>query len=134
MIEKTYIQINLAVETDDGDPYEQAQTVYQLRDDIKGLGEEEVALVAQDSLNEGARSIDPLIVGALVVAVVPAILPKFLEFLQTWMMRREGRTVKISITRQKGESIEIEIPYTMSLPEVKQWITTIQDTISTTRR
>jgi hypothetical protein len=134
MVEETLIQMNLGVETEDGDPYEQARAMCQLRDEIKGLGEEEVALVTQDSPPESTRSIDPMIIGAVVVAIGPAVLPKFLEFLHAWAMRHEGRTVKISIKRQRGDSIELEVPYTMSLPEAKEWIATIQDTISTARR
>lgn len=130
MFEKTFIQINLKVETDGGDPYQQAQAMYELRDDIKSLSEKEVALVVQDFLYDRARSIDPVIVGAVIVAVGPAVLPKFLEFLHAWAMRREERTVKISIKRPKGDSLEIEVPYAMSLPEVKQWIATVLDTLS----
>jgi hypothetical protein len=56
--------------------------------------------------------------GALAVTILPSVIPKFIEFLQTWSMRGENRTVKIE-TRIGDRSVNVEVPRSMSPDELK---------------
>ncbi len=66
----------------------------------------------------------------LIVAVAPLAVTKFLEFLQAWALRREGRAVKIEIQNVKGSLIEIEVPATTSTVEIRKWIGMVKECLA----
>lgn len=45
--------------------------------------------------------------GAVVVAVLPALLPKLVELLNSWLAARKGRSVRVKVSRRDAE-IEVE--------------------------
>jgi hypothetical protein len=53
------------------------------------------------------RSPEALVAGGLVVAVLPAVLPKLLELLNGWVSTRKGRTVRVKVSRG-SRSVEVE--------------------------
>lgn len=76
----------------------------QLLSELKELDIESANLAKGNELPEGSKG-DPVTIGAIVLVVLPSVLPKIVEFLQAWSLRGNGRTVKF-----KGKGIEFEGP------------------------
>lgn len=76
----------------------------QLLSELNELDVESANLVKGNELPEGSKG-DPVTIGAIVLVVLPSVLPKIVEFLQAWSLRGNGRTVKF-----KGKGIEFEGP------------------------
>jgi hypothetical protein len=76
-------------------------------------------LVEGNSTPKGAKSPDAVTVGMLALAVLPTMLPRLVEFLQSWTLR--WFDYKIRIKRQVGDqSLEIEyIPAKTSPDELQ---------------
>jgi hypothetical protein len=53
------------------------------------------------------RSAEAVIAGTVAVAVLPAVLPKLVELLNSWMALRKGRTVRVKVSRGDA-AIEVE--------------------------
>ena len=94
----------------------------QLQSEILEEGFETVDLVTANEVPHGAKSADAVTWGMLAVSVLPTVLPKLIEFLQSWTMRAESRKVKVR--SQMGEqSIELEYsPTTISNQELKDLV------------
>jgi len=75
----------------------------QLLFELKETEVESAELVGGGIAPCGTKSADPVIVGNIIVAVLPAVLPKVLDFIQAWATRGQGRIVKF-----KGRGIEFE--------------------------
>jgi hypothetical protein len=98
------------------------QLTRQLQSEIleQGLGSAE--LVAGEEVPQGAKSADAVTWGMLAVSVLPSVLPKLVDYLQSWTMRAESR--KVRVRSQIGEqSIELEYsPTTVSNKELKELV------------
>lgn len=94
----------------------------QLQSEILDQGFETVDLVTGDEVPQGSKAADAVTWGMLAVSVLPTVLPKLIEFLQSWTMRSESRKVKVR--SQIGEqSIELEYsPTTISNQELKDLV------------
>ena len=102
----------------DADDEELNRLTLQLRKELRDLdGVEPVKPVEAGTVEAGAKG-DPITLGALVVAVLPALVPKLVEFLQAWSTRGENRTVKIE-TKVGDKSVSVEVPRTMPREELK---------------
>lgn len=53
------------------------------------------------------RSAEAALAGAFAVAVLPAVLPKLVELLNSWMALRKGRSVRVKVSRGDA-AIEVE--------------------------
>lgn len=96
-----------------------------LRSEIQELDVESVDLLKDKTTPAGAKAVDPVTLGALAVVVLPAVVPKLVEFLQSWTMRKENRTVKIK-TQIGDRSLEIEYsPKSMSQAELMNVVDTL---------
>ena len=83
----------------------------QLLNELRDINLESVNLVStQNSHNKGAKSIDTIFIGALSIAVLPAMLPELIGFLRDWSNRTKNHTIKIK--KQKGDNI-LELEYDM---------------------
>src|SRR2546425_4583661 len=90
-----------------------SQLTGYLRSELEDMDIESVTDVRNQAVPSGAKVVDPLTAGALVVAVLPAVLPKVMEFIQAWTLRGQGHTVKIKA--QCGDrSVEVEYPMRMA--------------------
>ncbi|MFQ6102410.1 MAG: hypothetical protein ACE5OS_14455 [Anaerolineae bacterium] len=90
----TEIQLHLTVAEEDADPERLDGLTRRLLRDLRELGAESVERASGGVLPEGAKG-DAFTLGALALAVVPAFLPKLIDFLQAWSLRGESRRVKI---------------------------------------
>lgn len=113
------IQLTLLTDIgEEGDIEELDQVTRQLLAELREFDLESVSLVREGDSPEGAKAVEAISVGALGVAVLPAILPKLVEFLQAWSLRGENRTVKIK-TQVGDRSLEVEyLPETMTQDEL----------------
>ena len=88
------IELQLAIAEVEADSDRVDELTRRLMRDLHELGVESVERRSGDIAPEGAKG-DPFTWGALTLALVPALLPKLVEFLRDWARRDEGRTVKI---------------------------------------
>ena len=102
----------------------------QLRSELLDLDTESVELVKSDSAPAGTKSVEAVTAGTLAVAILPSLLPRLLEYLQSWTMREEQRKVKVK--SQIGDrSIELEYsPSALSQAELKELVSTLTDSLS----
>jgi hypothetical protein len=110
---------------EDADSGELDLLTRQLRIELLELQVESVDLVTSGKAPGGAKSAEAATLGALAVVVLPAVLPRLVEFLQGWTLRAEGRTVKIK-TQVADRSIEVEFsPRTSSAKEMIRLVRTL---------
>jgi hypothetical protein len=74
----------------------------QLLSELRELNVESVELVRSEAAPAGTKG-DPVTLGAISLTVLPVAIPSIITFIQTWVMRKQGRTVKF-----KGKGIEFE--------------------------
>jgi hypothetical protein len=99
-----------------------------LRSELKDMDLESVTDVRNQAVPPGAKVVDPLTLGAIIVVVLPEVLPKVLEYIQAWTLRHEGQTIKIKA--QHGDrSVDVEYPLSMSPDEAKKHIDMVKDTL-----
>ena len=68
---------------------------------------ESVELVTSGTPPPGTKSADPITTGAIVIAVLPTLLPKIVGMIQAWALRGHRRTVKFK-GQVGGQTIEFE--------------------------
>ncbi len=86
----------------------------QLLSEVRDLEIESAELDKGGAAPEGAKAIDPVTLGAIALVALPAVLPKLIDFLQSWVMRQHGRTVKF-----KGKISDRDIEFEGSLEDLK---------------
>jgi hypothetical protein len=79
----------------------------ELRRELIDQGVDYFEAVSGEPIPQGAKAVDPITIGALALAVTPVLLPKLIEFLNSWTMRAENRKIKIK-TQVGDRSIELE--------------------------
>ena len=106
------------------------QLTRQLHRELLELDVEAVDFIQEGTPPKGTKTSDAVTIGALAVAVLPTLLPKVIEFLQTWSLRGEGRKVKVK--SQVGDrSIEVEYTHeAMSLDDLKNLVDTLTGTLT----
>jgi hypothetical protein len=96
----------------------------QLRSELRDLGLGTVEPRTGEA-PPGTKSADGFVLGSLLVEVLPSTISSLIEFLRSWSLRREGRTVKVK-TVLADRSVEMEFdPTTVSPTEVKSLVSSI---------
>ena len=88
----------------DTDDVELDQLTTALRRRLGDLDVEQVDRVRGADVPAGAKPIDAIAVGALVVSLAPPILTAALSLLQEWLANRPVRRIKLTLD---GDSIEL---------------------------
>lgn len=101
----------------DADAEELDRSTRRLRAELQDLSLESVSLATSGELPAGAKAADPVTLGALAVSLAPIMMPALIEFLKSWMVRKEGRTVVIKKT-QGDVSTEIEVKGPLSESDI----------------
>jgi len=117
-------ELTLLLRLDDGELEELDALTRQLLGDLRGQEVESADLVTSGAAAAGTKAADPITIGAIVIAVLPSVLPKIVEFLQFWTSRSSGRTFKFK-GRIGDQDVEFEgsprdfqaIVSTLSSPE-----------------
>ena len=107
------------------EPDEWDHLTRQLRNEIQDLNVESVELVKGNQIPAGAKTGEAISMGALAIAILPAFIPQVVTFLQSWVMRAEGR--RITVKSQIGDrSIELEYaPKSMSQEDLLKLVDTL---------
>lgn len=100
----------------------------QLRTEIEELGVESVRL-ATAAAPPGTKSMEAVTIGALAVTVLPAVLPRLIEFLQAWTLRSKDQMVKIKAS-VGDRTVDVEYPAGASEAVVRELIQKMTDTLS----
>lgn len=79
----------------------------QLLDELSDQPVESVDLARSGTAPAGTKSAEAITLGALAVTVLPAVLPKLVEFCQAWALRGQGRTLKFK-GNLGGQDFEFE--------------------------
>jgi low affinity Fe/Cu permease len=107
MAEQEVFHLMVQVNLEDSDAEELDEMTRRLADEI---GEQEVVsveLARSGAAPLGTKAADAITLGAVVVAVLPSVLPKLVDFCQAWALRGQGRTVKFK-GKVGGQEIEFE--------------------------
>ncbi|HEY3312828.1 MAG TPA: hypothetical protein VGK00_14405 [Anaerolineales bacterium] len=107
MAEPEITKLILEVSAQDATIEDIDQLTRQLLGELRELDAESVELMRAGSVPEGTKSADPVTTGAIVMAVLPNMLPKLFELVRAWAARGPGRTVKFK-GKVAGQTFEFE--------------------------
>lgn len=88
-------------------PEEVDEAARQVLADVRQLEVESAELLTAGRAPEGTKATEVVTLGAIAVAVLPAVLPKVVDLLQAWALRGQNRTVKFK-GKVAGQEIEFE--------------------------
>jgi len=103
MNETNKAEFHIEVSATDATDEELDRMTRQLLSELRELDVESAELAKGDSAPIGTKSVDPVLMGNIAIAVLPAILPNVISLVQGWASRGQGRIVKF-----KGRGIEFE--------------------------
>lgn len=129
--EKASARLILTVDLgDEVDPDELDRQTRQLREELLEVQVESVDFVKTAGPPEGTKSAEAVTLGALTLAVLPGLIPKLVEYLQSWTMRADNRKVKVK-TQVGDRSIELEYsPANLSPEELDNLINTLTESLA----
>jgi hypothetical protein len=107
MNDEELVVLTVQLGLDDGDAEELDHLTRQLLGELQQHEVESADLVVSGPAETGTKAADPVTIGAIALAVLPSVVPKIVEFLQQWSLRRSGRTVKFK-GNIGGQDIEFE--------------------------
>ena len=94
----------------DSDPGELDELTRQLLSELRDLSAvEDARLATGGPAPAGAKSADVVTAGAIIVAVLPPLVSKLIDFIQAWSLRGQARTVKFKGIID-GHTVEFEGP------------------------
>jgi hypothetical protein len=119
------LRLTIGVESASSDPYQARQMALGLRQQLSKSGLDQA--IPAETGDVAAEKRDPLIIGAVVIAVAPTVVTKVFEIIQAYVSRHKGLTVKLKIQQTADEkTVEVEIPYTASPSEVTSWVNAVR--------
>ena len=101
------IQLNIEISASDAMDEDIDLMTRQLLSELREMDVESAELAKGGSAPHGTKSVDPVMMGNIAVAVLPSVLPKVVDFVQSWAARGHRRTVKFK-GKVSGQSIEFE--------------------------
>lgn len=102
----------------------------ELGGELQDLEVESVELVKAGDAPPGTKSVEVLALGSLWIGILPSMIPKLIEFLQSWSMRGQDRTVKIK-ANVGDRAVEVEYsPRVTSEAEMKSMVETITSALA----
>jgi hypothetical protein len=120
------LQVNAGL---DASQEEQDELARQLLTELEDLDVQAGLYHPDGALPPGAKASEATLFGSLAVSVLPAFLPKLVEFLQNWMQRGDRRIVKIK-TQIGDRSLELEYsPATMTNQDLKKLVTLLNTSL-----
>jgi hypothetical protein len=102
MNENDKVELTLEVVAADATDEELDRVTRQLLSELRELNVESAELTKGESAPSGSKG-EPVTIGNIALEVLPVAIPSVVAFVQAWVMRGQGRTVKF-----KGKGIEFE--------------------------
>jgi len=102
MKEDHKMQFDLEIAAPDFTETEIDKLTRQLLSELRELNVESAELAKGGPAPDGSKG-DPITIGTIALEVLPVAIPSVIGFVQAWMSRGQGRTVKF-----KGKGIEFE--------------------------
>ena len=109
MAVETPVELLLQVEASGADVEEIDRLTHELLRELRELPLMSADLVHDVQSSTGAKSGGVEVLGLLLAGVVPTFLPNLVTFLQSWLKRGDGKTIKIKAATGKN-SFEVELP------------------------
>ena len=109
MADETPVELLVQVGASGADLEEIDRRTRELLSELRELPLESVALVHEAQPGSGAKSGGVEVLGLLLAGVMPTFLPNLVTFLQSWLKRGDGKTIKIKAANGK-KSFEVELP------------------------
>ena len=97
-----FTELNIEVSAEDASEDEIDRMTRQLLSELRDLDVESAMLAKGGSAPIGSKG-DSFTMGAIVLQVLPAVLPSVISLVQSWVARGQGRVVKF-----KGMGVEFE--------------------------
>lgn len=101
------IELTVLIGHRDADADELDRSTRRLRAEIQELPIDSASLLTSET-PAGAKAGEAVTLGALVVSLAPVVVPALVDFLKSWMARKEGRTV--ILRTRGGTEVEIKAP------------------------
>ncbi|MFY9820825.1 MAG: hypothetical protein WAM82_05550 [Thermoanaerobaculia bacterium] len=105
MADETPVELLVEVGASGADVEEIDRLTRDLLGELRELPLDSVNLVSDGQLGHGAKSGSVEVIGSLMAGVVPTFLPNLVAFLQSWLKRGDGKTIKL-----KTAAFEVELP------------------------
>ncbi len=94
MEENNQAEFQIKVSATDATDEELDRVTRQLLSELRELNVESAELTKGGLAPQGTKAIDPVLMGNIAIAVLPAVLPNVISLVQAWATRGQGRTVK----------------------------------------
>ena len=94
MVHTQPVELMLEVGFEDADEDQLDHLTRQFLGDLRDLDIESARLVKRGPAPAGTKTIDASTLGAIALVVLPTVLPKLIDFAQSWMLRKQGRSIK----------------------------------------
>ncbi|HSS52268.1 MAG TPA: hypothetical protein VLX28_25275 [Thermoanaerobaculia bacterium] len=109
MADETPVELLVEVGASGADAEEVDRLTRELLGELRELPLESANLVSDAQPGQGAKSASVPVIGMLMAGVLPTFLPNLVTFLQSWLKRGDGKTIKIKAANGK-KSFEVEVP------------------------
>ncbi len=114
------IQLNLQVSALDATDEDIDQMTRQLLSELREADVESAELTRGKRAPAGSKG-DPVTIGSIAVLVLPAVLPKIVELVQSWAQRGGGRSVKF-----KGKVGEQDVEFEGAAEDLQKLVGSLQ--------
>lgn len=120
MTNLSFTHLTLGVEVE-GDEEDVERATRQLRDEIRDLPIESVELERGGVAPAGSKTGELLVLGSLAVQLAPLVMPPLVDFLKTWVTRKEGRSVVVK--RKVGDRlVELRVNGGVSRKDIESFL------------
>lgn len=102
MNENDKVELKLEILSSDATDEELDRATRQLLSELIELNVESAELAKGNPAPDGSKG-DPITIGSIALEVLPVAIPSVIAFVQAWVLRKQGRSVKF-----KGKGIEFE--------------------------
>lgn len=107
MQQQELIRLNLQISADNATVDQVDELTRRLLGELRGMDVESAELAPGGPVPAGTKSAEAITAGAIALSVLPAALPKLIDFIQAWAMRGQGRKVKFK-GKIAGQPVEFE--------------------------
>ncbi len=121
MTDPNTLHLDLTISAPDHTDEELDAMTRRMLTELKNLDVEAVSLASSGSAPGGTKGMDAVTAGAIALAVLPTMLPKVLEFLQSWTLQGKGRTIKF-----KGRVADQHIEFEGSLADMEKLLAKLE--------